>query len=500
MPVSPEPPKRPKYIAVDRKQMLWIATDWEELIPASHPARAIWALTGRLDLSAFEETIQSLEGEGGRPRWPPRLLISVLVYAYSEAVSSVREMEQMMEQEPGMRWLCGGQVINYHTLADFRMEQKQRLEQLFIGILAVLEQEDLIDLSTVMQDGTKVQAVAGQQSFHRRQSLEQHRERAREALRKLEVRAETEPRAERRTGAEAARQRAAREKLERMEEALRELERRQAQARPEDGVELRVSQSEPEARKMKHSDGGWAPSYNVQTSTDAKHKILVAVSVSQDANDLAQLQPAVEQIEVNLGAQPGRVVADGGYASRENVRAMASRQIQFMAPWKEAESRHAGTLKRQGIDREFSVRAFTVLPDGSALQCPAGKLLRRVQQHRHHGEDCQVYQAAAPDCAGCEQQRRCCGHHAVRRLHRVQETPEMQAYLERMQQPETEPYYKQRKAVAETPHLWWKAIFHWRQFSVRGLARAAKEALWLGLTYNIRQWIRLKWKPDMGTA
>jgi hypothetical protein len=56
----------------------------------------------------------------------------------------------------------------------------------------------------------------------------------------------------------------------------------------------------------------------------------------------------------------------------------------------------------------------------------------------------------------------------------------MQAYLERMEQPETQQFYKQRKAVAETPHLWWKAIFAWRQFSVRGLARAAKEAILAG--------------------
>jgi transposase len=497
MPSASEVSKRPKYIGLNRNQMMWLATDLEQLIPADHTARAIWALIGRLDLKAFEEEIKSVEGEGGRPLWPPGLLISVLLYAYSQGVSAVRQMERMMEEEPGMRWLCAGQVINYHTLADFRMGQKSRLEGLFTGVLAVLEQEGLIDLSTVMQDGTKVRAVAGKESFHRRKTLEEHRERAREALWQLEEQSPNEPEAERRTVAEAARQRAVREKVERMQAALQELEQREAAAKPGHASELRVSESEPEARKMKQSDGGWAPSYNVQTSTDAKQKILLAVSVTQEANDVEQLQPAIQQIEIHTGSKPKRVITDGGYTSRENVSAMASQQIEFVAPWPDIAARQAGALQRQGIDREFSSAAFIPVPEQKAVQCPAGKLLPFVKQHQHHAQGCWIYQAAEQDCAHCEQRARCCGQQPVRQIHQVQETAAMKIYLERMQQPETEQCYKQRKAVAETPHLWWKAIFRWRRFSVRGLAKAAKEALWLGITYNVRQWIRLRYRPEI---
>ncbi|HWF46143.1 MAG TPA: hypothetical protein VG168_03985 [Bryobacteraceae bacterium] len=59
------------------------------------------------------------------------------------------------------------------------MQQKSWLEELFVQVPAVLEQEEFLDLSTVMQDGTKVRAVASKESFHRRKTLEEHRERAR---------------------------------------------------------------------------------------------------------------------------------------------------------------------------------------------------------------------------------------------------------------------------------------------------------------------------------
>jgi transposase len=499
-PLSP----RPKYVPLDRQQLRWVPLDLEASIPATHPARAIWALTGRLDLHQFEQDIHSLEGQGGRPRWSPQLLISVLIYAYSEGISSVREMTRRMQQDPGLRWLCADEVINYHTLADFRMQHKDRLDELFRNVLALLEQEGLIDLNIVMQDGTKVLAVAGKQSWHRRKTLEEHRERARQALRQLEEQSdnESQPGGEesKPTVAEAARERAAREKVERMDQALLEMERREAEVKPSERDQARVSESEPEARKMKQTDGGWAPSYNVQTSTDAKHKIVVAVTVSQEGNDLHQLQPALPELEAMTGRQPGCMVADGGYCTRENVGAMAGLEIEFVSPWPDAAAREAGARKRNGIDPEFSSAVFTPLPEPDAYRCPTGTLLPFLKSHQHHGHTCRIYQSAAEDCSHCEFHSKCCGQQAARQIHQVVESSEMLDHLERMRKPETKELYKRRKVVAETPHLWWKELFEWRRFSVRGLAKAAKEVLWLGLAYNFRQWARLRYVPALQAA
>src|SRR5450755_3029304 len=96
-----------KYESINRRQLLMTALDIETLIPGDHIARVIWALTEKLDLSSFEINIQSFEGEGGRPVWPPQLLISVLVYGYTLGIASARALERMMSWEPGLRWLYG---------------------------------------------------------------------------------------------------------------------------------------------------------------------------------------------------------------------------------------------------------------------------------------------------------------------------------------------------------------------------------------------------------
>jgi len=97
----------PRVRAVDREQLVLRPIDIEQLIPEDHPARALWELTGRLNLAFFYEGIRSVEGHAGQPSWDPRLLISVWLYAYSRGVGSAREVSRLCEYEPCFQWLFG---------------------------------------------------------------------------------------------------------------------------------------------------------------------------------------------------------------------------------------------------------------------------------------------------------------------------------------------------------------------------------------------------------
>ena len=88
---------KPKLKPIDREQGLLRMVIVDELVPADHKVRAIWDLTGELDLSRFYSEIQSQEGKAGSPAWDPRLLLSVWLYAYSEQVTSGREVARLME-------------------------------------------------------------------------------------------------------------------------------------------------------------------------------------------------------------------------------------------------------------------------------------------------------------------------------------------------------------------------------------------------------------------
>src|SRR5580698_1351360 len=215
--------KQPLIRYVNRKQMSWRAVDVEHLIGEDHPARPIWALVGRLDLRAFYGAIESSVEEGGRPAFDPQLLISLWVYAYSRGIGSAREVARRCEYDPAFQWLTGLAEVNYHTLADFRVEKPQELDELFTQVLAALSKEGLITLEQVMQDGTKIKALASSRSFREEETIREHLEQARQRVATM-----GDPRNDESSPkAKQAQARARREQQERLERALEELQKLQ---------------------------------------------------------------------------------------------------------------------------------------------------------------------------------------------------------------------------------------------------------------------------------
>lgn len=257
--------KQPLVRPINRQQMSWRAVDVERLIAEDHRARAIWMLVGRLDLGRFYESIESSAEEGGRPAIDPQLLISLWVYAYSEGIGSAREVARRCEFDPAFQWLTGLEEVNYHTLADFRVEKQQELDELFTQVLAALSKEGLITLAQVMQDGTKIRALASSRSYQREGTIREHLERARQRVAQM-----GDPRNEEASPkARQARARARQERQKRLESALAELEKLQSQKSAAAKNKVRVSIGDPQARVMHQPDRGLALSYNAQISTDA---------------------------------------------------------------------------------------------------------------------------------------------------------------------------------------------------------------------------------------
>lgn len=472
--------------------MRWEPFDLESLIEEDHAARTIWKLCGQMDLSRFEEQSKTLEGEAGRPCWPAQLLVSVWVYGYTMGVASARALERMMRHEPGLRWLVAEEKVNYHTLADFRVGHKEGLQELFAQFLALLETAGLVDLDSLLQDGTKVRAVAGRSSLRQHKTVEKRLKKARKVVRELDRQAagEGEGMDDRRRAAQA---RAAREALNRAEAAMKKLKELAAKSPPSEQKQVRVSVSEPEARNMKHADGGWGPSYNVQVSTEGRSRMVVGVGVTTAANDTQELIPALERVEQTCGGMPKEMIADNGYATRANVEGSREREVELIAPWKEDASREAGACKRNGIQEGFEPSAFRMQRGGKRLKCPADKMLVVIGQKTHHGVLRNVFEAEPADCAGCEWKRQCCGNRkGPRQIERVVESTAMKEYLARMKRPEVKELYKKRCEIAEFPHLWFKGVKNLRRFSVRGLVKAEIEAKWIALAYNVTQWMRIQ--------
>ena len=494
--VEKEKTRRVRLKPINREQMVLRPVDVEALVPEDHEVRAIWEFVGRLDLSRYYEDIEVIEGEAGRPALDPRLMISLWIYAYSKGIGSAREVSRLCEYDPAYQWLTGMEPINYHTLSDFRVVHKEALDDLFTEVLGLLSAEGLISLERVMHDGTKVKACAGADTFRREERVRRHLEAARQQVEQMgdpRLAEEVSPRVAK------ARQRAAREKKERLELALEELERiRACKSSQEEKQEVRVSMTDPQARVMKQSDGGYAPSYNAQISTDAKEKVIVGVGVSQCGSDYEELVPGAEKVEETMGRVPEQMVTDGGFVSRENILAMKEKGIDFIGPMGVGVAQSAGQMKRRGVDPSFYPEAFHYDALSDTYRCPGGESLRPDGEEKRPGRTNYKYRASAADCQKCIFKGKCCPQNEMmgRAIVRGVDDPVVVAHKQKMETDEAKKIYRQRGAVAEFPNAWIKDKIGLRQFRLRGLVKVGMEALWACLTYNIKQWIRLRWRPQ----
>ena len=481
--------------AVDREQMVMRAVDVERLIDEDHPARSIWEFVGRQDLGRFYREIKTVEGGLGRTPWDPRMMITLWVFAYSEGVGSAREIERLCEYHPAYQWITGMSVVNYHSLSDFRVENGEALKKLFVEILAALESQGLITMTRVMQDGTKLEAAASKSSFRKEGKL---RGLLRVAAEQVEALEQTEEGQENSERVRQAKRRASRERKKRLEAALKELESvRESKSGREEKDKVRVSTTDPDARIMKQSNGGYSPSYNVQVTTDSQEKIIVGVRVSQAGNDYGELVPAIEEAKQNTGRSPEQVVVDGGYISAANVMSMHEKQIELIGPLPDNTAKTAGLARTKAIDPGFRAEEFIYDPDRDRYTCPLGQTLRYEAKQPHRGDMRFIYKSDPKVCATCKSKQQCCSgsEHGIRSITRKERLPIMAKFEARMVTEEAREIYKQRSAVAEFPNLWLKEKLGARKFKLRGLAKVGIEALWLCLTYNIINWIRISSSP-----
>jgi transposase len=329
-----------RVVEVNRAQMRLVPMDLESLLPADHPARAVWTFVERLDLGEFYERIRSREGKAGRPATDPQIFLALWIYATVDGVGSAREIERLCQYHLAYQWICGGVNVNHHSLSDFRGQATDLLNELLTQSVTILMSEGLVELQRVAQDGMKVRAFAGASSFRTRAGLSKLQAIAREQVKILAREIEDDPGAATKR-ADAAKKTVAEDRAERIDRALKEMTEAERRKRSNNGKkkkEARTSTTDPSARVMKMADGGFRPAYNVHMVSDTVSKVILAVEVDNVGTDTHAMVPLAEQIEQRYEVRPQEWLADGGCNSLQNVDKMDERGAKIFAPLRQRRS------------------------------------------------------------------------------------------------------------------------------------------------------------------
>jgi transposase len=339
--------------------------DW---LPEDHPVFFVRELVGRLDLSAIYVAYADA-AKGGYPPCDPRMMTGLILYAYCQGVASSRKIERATHESVPFRVIAGDQHPDHDTIAEFRKRHLEALSGLFLQVLDICREAGLGKLGHIALDGTKVRANASKHKamsygrmkkkraeieaevkelLARAEAVDAEEDakygkgkrgdeipeelrfrktrlaKIEEAMAALEAEAKAEARAKRAEIAEREKER--REKEERTGKGTPGRKPKEPSDKPEDKAQRNFT--DPESRIMK--DGAtksFEQCYNAEAAVDAGSQVIVAADVTQEANDKKQVVPMVEQVKSNACGAPGKLSADSGYFSKENVEYLNSEGV-----------------------------------------------------------------------------------------------------------------------------------------------------------------------------
>jgi transposase len=329
----------PRLRQPERNQPGWQIAALDDLVAGDHPVRAVWVFAGGLDLGELHDAVKAREGVPGQAPPAPELMLALWLWATVDGVGSARQLNKLCQEHLAYRWLCGGVSMNYHTLADFRVAHGAVLERLLADGVAALVAEGLVALDVLAQDGMRVRAAAGAGSFRGRRRLQELAVAAKARVERLRTELESDPAVGNRRR-QAARQRAARDREERLTAArdrMAELEAERARRAQKNKAQVaqqkepRASTTDAEARSMKMADGGFRPAYNLQIVSAPQSQIILAVDVDTTGSDHGLARGGLERLAAG-GIAPADYLVDGGFAKNQDIEWAYQRGTRVWCP------------------------------------------------------------------------------------------------------------------------------------------------------------------------
>lgn len=331
--------------------------DW---LPSGHLAYFVSDTVDSLNLGAFYEPY---EGDGRRNSpYHPAMLLKVLVYAYASGVFSSRKIARKLEEDVAFRVLGAGNFPDHRTINRFRQQHLGDFERIFLQLVLLAREMKLVQLGTLVLDGTKMRANASKHKAMSYGRMQQEEARLQQEIHALLERAEQTDAAEDAThGAERrgdelpAGLRFRKQRLAQIQQAQRRLEEQQKKEdrevgrdeddgnyasgpRPQGGrskhrrafgavpAKRQENFTDPESRIMVTSDG-FQQCYNAQVAVDGDSRLIVANEVGQCAADNQYLVVMTAAARRNHGQKPQRVLADAGYRSEAGFQQLAEQRI-----------------------------------------------------------------------------------------------------------------------------------------------------------------------------
>jgi transposase len=347
------------YKPYDMNQMFLLPPSLREWLPNNHLSYFISDMVDTLDLTKIERRLTNTDR--GQPPYHPAMMVKLLFYGYCTGMPSSRKIERKTYEDIAFRVLAAGYHPDHDTISSFRKDHIKTLKGLFLQILLLAREAKLVKVGHISLDGTKIKANA---SKHKAMSYERMSAREKELKQEIEElfkkAEEADIREDQQDDHRIPEELAFREtRLKKIKEAKASLEKRIKEEKGKSPKpKNQINFTDPESRIMKDSaTKSFVQGYNAQCAVDTKSQIIIAADVTDETNDVRQIEPMVSQVTENMGLPPRELSADAGYYSEENIASLTRKGVEaFIPPDRIAHSKEPVSPPRGRIPANISIK------------------------------------------------------------------------------------------------------------------------------------------------
>jgi len=458
----------------NRKQINLFPESMEDYIASDDPVRAYDAFIGALDFKKLGITLDP--HKVGNSEYHPQAMLKLLVYGYSYGIRSSRKLERACHHNLSFVWLTSGLKPDHKTIAEFRRKNQKALADILKQCAKICIKLNLIEGNTLFLDGTKIRANASIENTWTKERAQKALTHIDKNIKDILTQCDTIDDAEKGLGSLVTMDKELKDQKilkSKVKDILKELQQ-----------EKSLNTTDPECiriRKGKNIHAG----YNLQSTVDEKHGLILSTDVIRQTNDLNQFACQINQANRTLNKKCQIAVADCGYASTDDLEKIANQGIKVIVP-----------SQRQAIKKKpssFSKEHFTYR-DNYYL-CPQGHQLIPYRLNKGNNK---VYKITDKKiCLTCPHYGTCTKSPTGRTISRLLKEEIRQKLETQYDEPSSQEIYKLRKEKSELPFGHIKHNLKFYSFLLRGLKGAKAEASIVGTCFNLVRMITILGVPAL---
>jgi len=463
-----------KYIiGQNREQMTLFPVSLDCLISEDNEVRLIDAFVDNLPLGKYGFRLDY--GENGRPAYHPSDLLKLYIYAYLNKIRSSRDIEKECMRNIEVIWLVKGLKPDHNTISNFRRDNPEAIKKVFRSTVEIAKHFKLIGGILLAGDSTKLRAQNSKKNNYNQKKINRHIEYIEKKINEYNEVLASEDGDKETAKKEIDKQEKRKQKYRKIEQQLAET------------GEEQISTSDPESRQMITRNNITEVAYNIQSTVDGDHNILIDYKTTNN-NDSKAMSEMVDSATEILGKTDFTALFDKGYHTGSEIKKVQDMGVNLLVAVPEVAS--------NAPDKSFNVSNFEYNKEQDYYVCSAGEILKTNgtwynKNRGDHRDTIRVKQYKTSSCKKCQFREKCT---TSQKNGRVIERSEYAENLERnrINTEQNQHLYKRRQSIVEHPYGTLKRQWGFSYIlTKKGLDRASADVGFMFTAYNLRRLINI---------